>query len=59
MTNSDPKPRHMHFAGIGQHLGSLATYVIFLYLVYLAVKGRIMPNLAILLTGSNACLAKS
>jgi hypothetical protein len=47
MTNSDPKPRHMHFAGIGQRLGSLATWVIFLYLVHLAVKGRIMPNLPI------------
>lgn len=40
MKNSDPKPRHMHFASIGQRLGSLATFAIFLYLVYLAVNGR-------------------
>ena len=40
MKNSDPKPRHMHFASIGQRLGSLATLAICLYLVYLAVNGR-------------------
>lgn len=40
MNNSDPRPRSTHFASIGQRLGSLATLVIFLYLVYLAVNGR-------------------
>ena len=40
MKNSDPKNRNIHFASIGQRLGSLATLVIFLYLVYLAVNGR-------------------
>jgi len=25
MTNSDPKPRHVHFASIAHRLGSLAT----------------------------------
>ena len=40
MKNSDSKPRNTHFASISQRLGSLATLVIFLYLVYLAVNGR-------------------
>lgn len=46
MKNSDPNPRNIHFASIGQRLASVATLAIFLYLVYLAVNGRFDTEIA-------------
>lgn len=40
MKNSDPKSRSMKFGGFWDRLVSVATLVLFLYLIYLAVSGK-------------------
>ena len=46
MKNSDPNPRHLKGGGIIQRLFSIAVFMVFLYLIKLAIEGNFDAEVA-------------
>ncbi len=46
MKNSDPNPRHLKGGGIIQRLSAIGVFVVFLYLVKLAIEGNFDAEVA-------------